>query len=51
MEVTVLDKGPLVLELYEYHLLAFEMAVQENKTIGDEGITVDFWNIKVRTSN
>ena len=25
--------------------------VKENKTIKDEGITVDFWIIKVRTSN
>ena len=23
----------------------------DNKTIGDEGITVDFWIIKVHTSN
>ena len=25
--------------------------VFNNKTIGDEGITVDFWFIKVHTSN
>ena len=31
MEVTVLDKGPLVLKLNKYHLLAFEMSVQEKK--------------------
>ena len=29
MEVTVRDKAPLVLKLNKYHLLAFEMAVQE----------------------
>ena len=27
------------------------VALNLNKTIGDEGITVDFWIIKVHTSN
>ena len=31
--------------------MAVETIMKVNKTIGDEGITVDFWIIKVHTSN
>ena len=34
-----------------YKLLSGLSLLIVNKTIGDEGITVDFWIIKVHTSN
>ena len=35
----------------EKYMYGTTLTNTSNKTIGDEGITVDFWTIKVHTSN
>ena len=38
---------PVLFDCHQFHKMSEEQEIQENKTIGDEGITVDFRFIKV----